>query len=69
MGELAVGADWQTYEVRLPATPGASNEHTETKAVPLTIEAPTFRPRDLDRRSDDNRRLGVKVDWVEVVGE
>jgi hypothetical protein len=69
VGELAVGADWQTYEVSLPATPAARNEHTATKAVPLAIEAPTFRPRDLDRRSDDSRRLGVKVDWVEVVGE
>jgi len=59
LAQLTVGPDWQDYDVALPANLG--------KVVPFTLEAPTFRPRSLDRSNDDNRSLGVKVDWIEVV--
>lgn len=61
---LMVGPDWQTYTVPIPTefvTSGAG-----ATAIPFTIETATFRPRALDRTDDDNRLLGVKVDWIEV---
>lgn len=63
LAELAVGPDWQTFDVPLPPQPALGGR--ARGAIALVIDAPTFRPRDLDRASDDNRRLGIKVDWVE----
>jgi 4-amino-4-deoxy-L-arabinose transferase-like glycosyltransferase len=59
IGEIEVGPQWQVYEVPLPPMPTAD-------LVAIRLEAPTFRPRDLDRADDDNRALGVMVDWIEV---
>ncbi len=59
VGTLKVGAEWQTFTVPLP-------EHLQAPAKPLTVrlESATFRQRDFDRASDDNRRLGIEIDWV-----
>ncbi len=59
IGTLHVGAEWQTFRVALP-------EQLKLAAEPLTIrlEASTFRPRDFDRSSGDNRSLGIEIDWI-----
>jgi hypothetical protein len=51
---LRPSPEWQTYDVPLPAG----------HASPLTVElrADTFRPRDYDRASGDDRELGVMLD-------
>jgi 4-amino-4-deoxy-L-arabinose transferase-like glycosyltransferase len=69
VAEFQVGPQWQEFEAPLPAEParsGGSSEQ-EPSSMAISIETPTFRPRELDRTNDDNRALGVKVDWVEIV--
>jgi hypothetical protein len=56
---IQAGAEWQIYRVMLPETP-------QDILLPVSIEAPAVRPRALDPASDDNRSLGVKVDWIEI---
>jgi len=61
---ITVGADWQTATFTLP-------EQLQTRGEPIsvTLETPTFRPRDYNRASPDNRALGVEVDWVATTAE
>jgi tetratricopeptide (TPR) repeat protein len=58
LATLRPTAEWQTYDVPLPAG----------HASPLTIElrADTFRARDYDRASGDDRALGVMLDSAAV---
>ena len=70
MAEFQVGPQWQVFEAPLPAAladTGAASGQATDAGTAISIETPTFRPRDLDRTNGDNRALGVKVDWVEVV--
>ena len=56
---VEVGPEWGTYRVPVPAgAPGTP--------LRIVITAPTVRPRALDPASDDNRPLGIKVDWIEI---
>ncbi|MBA3947262.1 MAG: glycosyl transferase [Herpetosiphonaceae bacterium] len=49
---VKVGQDWQTFELPVVAPPSSAT---------LQLLVSTFRPRDLNRVSDDNRALGVEV--------
>jgi len=64
LGRLEVGPRWQTYELTLAADTPSGKQPGET--FRLLLEMPTVRPRAIDPASDDNRSLGVRVDWVEV---
>jgi hypothetical protein len=57
--QIEVKGEWQTYRVMLPE---AKNSILQS----IIIEAETVRPRALDPTSDDNRPLGVNVDWIEI---
>ena len=70
LARLEVGPDWQIYEVGLPAGVAQGSASTPGSGLaPITIEARSLRPRELDPASDDNRPLGIKVDWIEIVDE
>lgn len=62
LARLEVGPEWATYEVALPADLATTGGILE-----IAVAAPTFRPRQYDPAADDNRVLGVKVDWAAVV--
>ena len=66
LARLEVGPDWATYEVALPAELGEASAANDG-AFALTVASPTFRPRQYDRAADDNRALGIKVDWAAIV--
>lgn len=55
---LDVGAQWQEHTIDLP--------DSGSQSIAVTLRSATFRPRDYDRASPDNRDLGVEVDWAEV---
>ena len=57
--DLDVGPDWATYRVPVPAA-------TAGTLLPVSVETPVVRPRALDPTSDDNRPLGIGVDWIEI---
>ncbi len=50
---------WQTIAIPIRPT-------TALDSTIVTLEIATFRPRDFDRASPDNRDLGVLVDWVKI---
>jgi 4-amino-4-deoxy-L-arabinose transferase-like glycosyltransferase len=58
LATLRPSPEWQTYELALPGG----------YASPLTVElrVDTFRPRDYDRASGDDRALGVMLDSAAV---
>ncbi len=57
---------WQT--ISIPINPASSNsDHTDAIIIQLT--SPTFRPRDADRTSPDNRNLGIMVAWAEIIAQ
>jgi 4-amino-4-deoxy-L-arabinose transferase-like glycosyltransferase len=58
LGRIQPAQDWRTYSLPMTAPPGP---------VVLRLRSTTFRPRDYDRASPDNRALGVMVDQVQVV--
>ena len=70
LGRIMVAPDWQTYELPLPADAAGGSQQADGQPgvdlVPVTIIAPTFRPRDLDHANQDNRPLGIQVDWAEL---
>ncbi len=70
LGRIMVAPNWQTYELPLPPDAAGRSEQARGQPgvdlIPVTIAAPTFRPRDLDRANQDNRALGIQVDWVEL---
>jgi hypothetical protein len=61
IGSVDPTPGWRTYSLPIPAEllPAAG-------PLVLTIRSDTFRPRDLDRTSPDNRDLGVMVSRVEI---
>lgn len=56
---VEVSRDWQIYQVSLPVAKARILQN-------IIITAETVRPRALDPASDDNRPLGVNVDWIEI---
>ncbi len=67
LGSFVVRSGWQTLEVPVPAQDReTARTAVAAPVVALTIEVPTFRPRDFDRASPDNRDLGLEIDWVEL---
>lgn len=56
---IEVKGAWQTYRVSLPVA-----QTSILQSIIITAE--TVRPRALDPASDDNRPLGVNVDWIEI---
>jgi hypothetical protein len=62
IGRLVALPDWRSYSFDIPAALVGG-----TRRLVVTLRANTFRPRDLDRASPDNRALGVMVRRVEVV--
>jgi 4-amino-4-deoxy-L-arabinose transferase-like glycosyltransferase len=61
LGQLLAEPGWHSYSFAIPAEliPG-------TRRLIITIRSDTFRPRDFDRSSPDNRALGVLVGRVEI---
>jgi len=62
IARLAPENEWREYRVDLPAALIASD-----RRLIITIRSDTFRPRDYDRASPDNRDLGVIVRAIEMV--
>lgn len=58
VGTVRPVSEWFVYRIRLPDTFGRPDE------VIVTLRSDTYRPRDFDRASPDNRALGVMVDHV-----
>ena len=57
IGTIQLEPGWQTYSLPLPAPPSP---------LVVTLSSSTFRPRDYDRASPDDRALGVMVHWVSI---
>lgn len=57
VGQLTPTNGWQRYTLTLPSITGP---------LTITLRSTTFRPRDYDRASPDNRALGVRVRLVAV---
>ena len=57
VGQLTPTNGWQRYTLALPSITGP---------LTITLRSTTFRPRDYDRASPDNRALGVRVRLVAV---
>jgi hypothetical protein len=55
LGRLQLETNWHTYNLPLDHPPGR---------IVLTLRSPTFRPRDYDRASPDDRALGAMVGQV-----
>jgi hypothetical protein len=60
VGQIQPGPGWQTYSLPLSAPPGP---------LVLTLSSNTFRPRDYDRASPDDRALGVMVGRVAILAQ
>jgi hypothetical protein len=52
---------WQSYPIPLPDGSGTPDD------IIVTLRSDTYRPRDFDRTSPDNRVLGVMVDAIGLV--
>ncbi|HEU5103872.1 MAG TPA: tetratricopeptide repeat protein, partial [Roseiflexaceae bacterium] len=61
IGQLVAEAGRHRYDFAIPA-----ELIPDTRRLVVGIRSPTFRPRDFDRASPDNRALGVMVERVEV---
>ena len=59
IGQVTLTGSWRTYTMPLPSS--------VSSPLVLTLQSDTFRPRDYDRASPDNRTLGVMVSRVEVM--
>ncbi len=59
IGRVTLADGWRTYSMPLPSS--------ISSPLVLTLRSDTFRPRDYDRASPDNRTLGVMVSRVEVM--
>lgn len=59
IGHVTLTDGWRTYSMALPSS--------ISSPLVLTLRSDTFRPRDYDRASPDNRTLGVMVSRVEVI--
>jgi tetratricopeptide (TPR) repeat protein len=57
IGTIQLEPGWQTYSLPLPAPPSL---------LVVTLSSSTFRPRDYDRASPDDRALGVMVHRVSI---
>jgi Dolichyl-phosphate-mannose-protein mannosyltransferase len=58
IGQIQPAPGWQTYSLPLAAAPGP---------LVLTLRSGTFRPRDYDPASPDDRALGVMVSRVAII--
>jgi 4-amino-4-deoxy-L-arabinose transferase-like glycosyltransferase len=61
IGQLVAEPGWRSYSFAIPA-----ELIPATRRLVLAVRSPTFRPRDYDRISPDNRALGVLVGRVEI---
>jgi dolichyl-phosphate-mannose-protein mannosyltransferase/tetratricopeptide repeat protein len=61
LGQLVAEPGWHSYSFGIPA-----DLISETRRLIITIRSDTFRPRNFDRASPDNRLLGVLVGRVEI---
>jgi hypothetical protein len=61
LGQLVAEPGWHSYSFGIPA-----ELIPETRRLIITMRSDTFRPRDFDRSSPDNRALGVLVGRAEV---
>jgi len=61
LGQFTVENGWHTYTLETPAVPPSS-------ILLFELRSTTFRPHAYDPRLDDNRALGVMVDWVALIG-
>jgi tetratricopeptide (TPR) repeat protein len=61
IGQPVAEPGWRSYSFDVPA-----DLIPETRRIEVTIRSATFRPRDLDRASPDNRALGVLVGPIEI---
>jgi hypothetical protein len=61
IGQLVAEPGWRSYSFAIPA-----ELIPATRRLVLALRSPTFRPRDYDRISPDNRALGVLVGRVEI---
>jgi hypothetical protein len=60
LGRVAVGSRWQRHVLPLPAELPAGEPV-------LDIDVPTWCPKDVLAGSDDDRRLGIMLDRIEVL--
>jgi tetratricopeptide (TPR) repeat protein len=63
IGQFMAEPGWRRYDFAVPA-----ELIPDTGRLIVTIRSATFRPRDFDRASPDNRALGVMVGRVELQG-
>ena len=61
LGQLVVAPGWHSYSFAIPV-----ELIPTTRRLIITLRSDTFRPRDFDRTSPDNRALGVLVGRVEI---
>ncbi|MDQ2997902.1 MAG: tetratricopeptide repeat protein, partial [Chloroflexota bacterium] len=61
LGQLVAAPGWHSYSFAIPA-----EFIPATRRLIITLRSDTFRPRDFDRTSPDNRALGVLVGRVEI---
>jgi hypothetical protein len=61
LGQLVAAPGWHSYSFAIPA-----ELIPATRRLIITLRSDTFRPRDYDRTSPDNRLLGVLVGRVEI---
>ena len=61
LGAFTAENGWHTYTIEIAAVPPGTG-------LLLELRSTTFRPHAYDPRLDDNRALGVMVDWVSVTG-
>ncbi|MEO7913590.1 MAG: glycosyl transferase, partial [Roseiflexaceae bacterium] len=61
IGQVVVEAGWHSYSLTVPA-----DLIPATRRIVVAVRSATFRPRDFDRTSPDNRALGVLVGRVEI---
>jgi tetratricopeptide (TPR) repeat protein len=61
IGQVVAEPGWRSYSFAIPA-----ELIPATRRLVLALRSPTFRPRDYDRISPDNRALGVLVGRVEI---
>jgi hypothetical protein len=61
LGQLVAAPGWHSYSFAIPA-----ELIPATRRLMITLRSDTFRPRDFDRSSPDNRALGVLVGRVEI---
>jgi len=62
VSEAALGSEWTVVEI--PLEQGTAQREW---LMQVDLAARVFRPRELDRANNDNRALGVKLDWIELV--